>query len=121
MNGSSACPSARRPTAAFCANDLVALGLLQQMTRLGVTVPDDLAIVGYDDIEFAGAATVPLSSVRQPRQLLGRMAAELLLAESEADKEHVHQQVVFRPELVVRASSLSAIPPRRHRSGPRRR
>jgi LacI family transcriptional regulator len=102
-------PRARRPTAAFCANDLVALGLLQQMTRMGADVPGDLAIVGYDDIEFAGAAAVPLSSVRQPRQLLGRVAAELLLAESEAGQEHVHQQVVFRPELVVRTSSLAPI------------
>jgi LacI family transcriptional regulator len=101
-------PRARRPTAAFCANDLLALGLLQQMTRLGVDVPRQLAIVGYDDIEFAAAAAVPLSSVRQPRQLLGRTAAELLLAESEADDAHVHQQVLFHPELVVRASSISS-------------
>ena len=101
-------PRARRPTAAFCANDLLALGLLQQMTRLDVDVPRQLAIVGYDDIEFAAAAAVPLSSVRQPRQLLGRTAAELLLAESEADEAHVHQQVLFHPELVVRASSISA-------------
>jgi LacI family transcriptional regulator len=98
-------PRARRPTAAFCANDLLALGLLQQMTRLDVEVPGELAIVGYDDIEFAGAAAVPLSSVRQPRQLLGRTATELLFAESEADDAHVHQQVLFHPELVVRASS----------------
>ncbi len=99
-------PRARRPTAAFCANDLLALGLLQQMTRMGVDVPSELAIVGYDDIEFAGAAAVPLSSVRQPRELLGRTAAELLFAESDADEAHVHQQVVFHPELVVRASSI---------------
>ncbi len=99
-------PRARRPTAAFCANDLLALGLLQQMTRIGVDVPGELAIVGYDDIEFAGAAAVPLSSVRQPRQLLGRTAAELLFAESDADEAHVHQQVQFHPELVVRASSM---------------
>ena len=98
---------ARRPTAAFCSNDLVALGLLQQMTRMGVDVPGDLAIVGYDDIGFAGAAAVPLSSVRQPRELLGRTAAELLLAESKDLDDHVHQQVVFHPELVVRTSSLS--------------
>ena len=98
-------PRARRPTAAFCANDLLALGLLQQMTRLGVDVPADLAIVGYDDIEFASIAAIPLSSVRQPRDLLGRTAAELLLAESEADESHVHQEVLFDPELVVRASS----------------
>jgi LacI family transcriptional regulator len=99
-------PRARRPTAAFCANDLLALGLLQQMTRMGVDVPGELAIVGYDDIEFAGAAAVPLSSVRQPRQLLGRTAAELLFAESDSDEAHVHQQVLFHPELVVRASSI---------------
>ena len=100
-------PRARRPTAAFCANDLVALGLLQQMTRIGVDIPGDLAIVGYDDIAFAGAAAVPLSSVRQPRELLGRTAAQLLLAESKDLDGHVHQQVVFHPELVVRTSSLT--------------
>ena len=100
-------PRARRPTGAFCANDLLALGLLQQMTRTGRDVPGELAIVGYDDIWFAGAAAVPLSSVRQPRELLGRTAAELLLAESLDHDDHVHQQVVFHPELVVRTSSMS--------------
>jgi LacI family transcriptional regulator len=98
-------PRARRPTAAFCANDLLALGLLQQMTHVGIAVPGELAIVGYDDIEFASAAAVPLSSVRQPRDLLGRTAAELLLAESAADSTHVHQEVLFHPELVIRTSS----------------
>ena len=49
------------------------------MTQLGVRLPGDLAIVGYDDIDFAAAAAVPLRSVRQPRQLLGRTAAQLLL------------------------------------------
>lgn len=99
-------PQRIRPTAAFCANDLLALGLLQQMTIMGISVPGQLAIVGYDDIEFAGAAAVPLSSVRQPRELLGRTAADLVLAESDDGPDHVHQQVVFQPELVVRASSL---------------
>ena len=114
-------PRARRPTAAFCANDLLALGLLQQMTRMGVDVPGELAIVGYDDIEFAGAAAVPLSSVRQPRQLLGRTAAELLFAESDADEAHVHQQVLFHPELVVRASSIGpAVTAPRRRAPPAR-
>ena len=88
----------------MCANDLVALGLLQQCVRLGIRVPDDLAIVGYDDIEFAGAAAVPLTSVRQPRRRLGRVAAELLLDEA-ANPDHQHRQVQFTPELVVRAST----------------
>jgi LacI family transcriptional regulator len=101
-------PRARRPTAAFCANDVLALGLLQQMTQLGVAVPGELAIVGYDDIDFASAAAVPLSSVRQPRDLLGRTAAELLLAESEATETHEHHEVRFHPQLVVRASSVGA-------------
>jgi LacI family transcriptional regulator len=98
-------PASRRPTAAFCANDLLALGLLQQMVRLGLRVPEDLAIVGYDDIEFAEAAAVPLTSVSQPRQLLGRTAAELLLAEAREPDGHEHRQVMFDPELVVRAST----------------
>ena len=98
-------PKRRRPTAVFCANDLLALGLLQQMTQHGIRVPDDLAIVGYDDIEFAAAAAVPLTSVMQPRLLLGRTAAELLLEEAEGRPDHVHHHVEFAPELVVRQSS----------------
>lgn len=98
-------PTRRRPSAAFCANDLVALGLLQQTTQVGRRVPDDLAIVGFDDIDFAGAAAVPLSSVRQPRDELGRAAAGLLLEEA-TDPAHRHRALTFMPELVVRASSL---------------
>ncbi|MDT0186897.1 LacI family DNA-binding transcriptional regulator [Microbacterium sp. ARD31] len=95
----------RRPTAAFCANDLLALGLLQQLSTAGLAVPGDLAIVGYDDIDYAGAAAVPLTSVRQPRQELGRRAAELVLDEAE-NPAHLHQQLVFTPELVARRSTL---------------
>jgi LacI family transcriptional regulator len=98
-------PSATRPTAVFCANDLLALGLLQRVIGMGLRVPDDLAIVGYDDIEFAAAAAVPLTSVSQPRRLLGQTAARLLLAEAKADGEHQHEQLVFAPELMVRAST----------------
>ncbi len=94
----------RRPTSVFCANDLLALGLLQQLMQTGVSVPDDIAIVGYDDIEFAAAAAVPLTSVMQPRLRLGRTAAQLLVDES-ANSDHVHRHVEFMPELVVRQSS----------------
>ncbi|GAB2977946.1 LacI family transcriptional regulator [Amycolatopsis acidiphila] len=95
-----------RPTAVFCANDLLALGVLQAMVGAGVRVPRQMAIVGYDDIEFAAAAAVPLTSVRQPAKRLGHTAAGLLIAETRGDDEPVeHQQVVFTPELVVRDSS----------------
>ncbi len=104
-------PARRRPTAAFCGNDLLALGFLQQVMTHGWVVPDDISIVGYDDIEFAGAAAVPLTSVAQPRHELGYTAAKLLLAEpaggrqTPGEPEHHHQQVQFTPELVVRSST----------------
>ncbi|MEN8654914.1 LacI family DNA-binding transcriptional regulator [Streptomyces sp. 21So2-11] len=100
---------ADRPTAAFCANDLLALGVLQEMYAAGVRVPQDMAIVGYDDIEFAAAAAVPLTSVRQPAVAMGTLAAELLLEEIEStpERSHQHRRVVLQPELVVRRSSLA--------------
>ena len=98
-------PTGRRPTAVFCANDLLALGVLQEMTASRIRVPDSISIVGYDDIDFAAAAAVPLSSVRQPRHLLGRTAAQLLLDEALGEASHQHRQVVFEPELVIRQSS----------------
>src|SRR5690606_2825181 len=91
--------------AAFCANDLLALGVLQGLTRQRVRVPGDIALVGYDDIDFAAAAAVPLSSVRQPRQRLGRAAAELLMDAANHPDSHQHRQVVFDPVLLVRESS----------------
>ncbi len=102
---------ATRPTAAFAANDLVALGLLQGCTTHGLRVPDDLAIVGYDDISFAAAAAVPLSSIRQPREQLGVRAAELLFEEIEVVESgttHRHQHVRFTPDLVARRSTTGA-------------
>ena len=96
----------RRPTAVFCANDLLALGVLQALFTAGVDVPREMAIVGYDDIEFASAAAVPLTSVRQPAATMGSLAAELLLEETDAGGTHEHRQVVLQPELVVRGSTL---------------
>ena len=91
-----------RPTGIFCANDLLALGVLQEMTLHRIAVPEDIAIVGYDDVDFAAAAAVPLSSVRQPRHQLGRAAAQLLIEEALGDGTHRHRQVVFEPDLVIR-------------------
>lgn len=100
--------AARRPTGVFCANDLLALGVLQPLYMAGVRVPHDLALVGYDDIEFAAAATVPLTSVRQPALTIGARATELLLRElSDGTAAHRHEHLVLQPELVVRQSTLA--------------
>lgn len=95
-----------RPSTVFCANDLLAFGVLQALYAADIAVPDDVALVGYDDIEFAAAAAVPLSSVRQPAVQMGRTAAALLLEETGEDPDtHVHQRVVLQPELVARQST----------------
>ncbi|AEG43275.1 LacI family DNA-binding transcriptional regulator [Isoptericola variabilis] len=90
-----------RPTAIFCVNDLVALGSLRVLRRAGFSVPDDVAVVGYDDVTFAAELATPLTSVRQPTHELGVRAADLLLRPGDAEPEHV----MFQPTLVVRESS----------------
>jgi LacI family transcriptional regulator len=101
----------RRPSAVFCANDLLALGVLQALYAAGVSVPGEMAIIGYDDIEFAAAAAVPLSSVRQPSEQMGRIAAGLLLEEAGDDPAgHQHRGVVLEPELIVRDSTGAVDP-----------
>lgn len=95
-----------RPEAVFAANDLLALGLLQAFgLKNSPRVPEDIAIVGYDDIAFAQSAVVPLTSVKQPAALLGTTALELLIDEIENPADHQHRQVTFQPELVVRNST----------------
>jgi LacI family transcriptional regulator len=94
-----------RPNGVFCANDLLAFGLVQALLQHGVRVPEDIAVVGYDDIELADAASVPLTSVSQPRHALGRTGAELLLEEA-TDPHHEHRHILFPPELVARASTV---------------
>ncbi|MFI6905429.1 LacI family DNA-binding transcriptional regulator [Nonomuraea sp. NPDC050394] len=93
------------PDAVFCANDLLALGVLRGLTQLGVRIPDDVALMGYDDIDFASASAVSLTSIRQPTYQLGKVATELLLDECDRPGAHAHQQIVFQPELVVREST----------------
>ncbi len=97
-------PVDQRPTAAFAGNDLVALGLLQALASRRVRVPQEMALIGYDDIAFAAGAAVPLSSIAQPRHEIGRRAMELLLAEA-GDPDRPKERVVLDPTLVVRRST----------------
>ena len=97
--------AADRPDAVFAANDLLAVGLLQGLSLMAdLRVPDDIALIGYDDIDFASATVVPLSSIRQPASLIGYTAVDVLLAELGDGTDH-ERNVRFQPELVVRAST----------------
>ncbi|MCU1413471.1 MAG: LacI family transcriptional regulator [Microbacteriaceae bacterium] len=97
--------AAERPDAVFAANDLIAMGVLQALNMQGVLhVPHDIALIGYDDIDFASAAVVPMSSIRQPSAMIGGTAVEILLEEA-ADPTLAPRQIVFQPELVIREST----------------
>ena len=97
-----------RPDAIFAANDLLAMGVLQALMMQGdVRVPDDIALIGYDDIDFASAAVVPLSSIRQPAALIGYTAVDLLLKEADSADDAERERVIFQPELVVRGSTAA--------------
>ena len=99
-------PADQRPDAVFAANDLLAVGVLQAFSLMaGVRVPEDIALIGYDDIDFAAATVVPLSSIRQPARLIGYAAVDLLLKELAGSGEGDERAVRFRPELVVREST----------------
>ena len=90
-----------RPDAVFAANDLLAVGLLQAFSfGSSIRVPEDIAMVGYDDIDFASSAVVPFTSIRQPARLMGEAAMRLL-----AEPPDEPRQVRFAPELIVRAST----------------
>ncbi len=94
------------PTAILCCNDSTAVGVLRGLRRSGVRVPDEMSVVGYDDVSFASELSPALTTVRQPTYALGRAAAELLLAEDEP--AHAHEELVFAPKLIVRDSTAHA-------------
>jgi LacI family transcriptional regulator len=104
-----------RPTAVFCTNDLLALGMERIAVESGVRVPSQLGIVGYDDIRFASTSLVPLTTVRNPSFELGYEATKLVIDEATNTTEHAHRRLMFEPELVVRSST--AAPSRNGRTG----
>ena len=97
-------PAPGRPTAIATAVDLLAIGVLQGLLSAGVRVPDEVSLVGYDDIPFTAQLSVPLTSVARPHQEMGRAAAGLLLQVVDG-QEPATRHVVLAPELVVRSST----------------
>ncbi|KTR40737.1 LacI family transcriptional regulator [Curtobacterium oceanosedimentum] len=101
-------PAADRPDAVFAANDLLAIGLEQAFLMSGtIRVPQDVAILGYDDIAFAQSAIVPLSSIRQPAYELGHRSVQTL-ARQFTGSDRAPVQLEFLPELVQRQSTAPA-------------
>ena len=95
-------------SAVMCVNDMLALGALLAMQERGTRVPEDIALVGYDDADFSRALNPSLTTVRQPSFDMGVAAARLLLR---ADGRPAGEHVAFEPRLVVRASSTRVSTP----------
>lgn len=93
-----------RPTAIFAANDLQALGVYDAARTLGLRVPEDLSVVGFDDLVFTQWSDPPLTTVRQPLLRLGVTAAELLLDLADG-RELEHDRIELPTKLVVRGST----------------
>ena len=98
----------RRPTAVMCSNDLLALGILLEFSQRGVDVPSDISVVGFDDLSWAESVAVPLTTVRQPREELGRLAVRLLIDEIDHRDRHTHRHELLQPELIVRGTTAPA-------------
>ena len=92
-------------SALFCFNDMVAIGALQASRELGLDVPRDLAIVGYDDIPMAALVTPALTTVRVEVEDMGRIATQLLIDRLEGCAQGC-ENILTQPELVVRASAI---------------
>lgn len=92
-----------RPTAVFVASDVVAFGAVQAIHRHGLRIPEDIAVVGFDDVPLANYCTPPLTTVRMPTAEMGRRAGELLLKRIAGQPTERH--LMLETELVVRASS----------------
>ncbi|MCP2073318.1 UNVERIFIED_ORG: LacI family repressor for deo operon, udp, cdd, tsx, nupC, and nupG [Pseudomonas lini] len=97
---------ADRPSALFCENDEMAIGALTRIKQMGLRVPEDISLVGFDDIPFAAYCDPPLTTISQPAEIFGQKAVEMLIALIE--KKPIAERHVLLPfELTVRGSTAA--------------
>jgi DNA-binding LacI/PurR family transcriptional regulator len=95
------------PTAVFACNDLCAAGTLQALSELGISVPDEVSIVGFDDTPFSASLQPPLTTIRMPIQEMGALAVELLVNIIE-DRKPTTQQHCLPVSLTLRSSTSTS-------------
>ena len=96
-------PPDMRPQAIFALSDIMAIGLLHGAHELGLSIPGDLSVIGYDDIELARYTFPPLTTVRQPAAEIGAAAARAIIDHLDGDTP-LPLAVALQPELIVRQS-----------------
>jgi LacI family purine nucleotide synthesis repressor len=90
-----------KPTAVFCFNDTMALGLMSRLQQRGIKIPDEISVIGYDNIETSEYFSPPLTTIHQPKRRVGKNAFEILL-ERIRNKEHERRVFEMHPEVVER-------------------
>lgn len=93
------------PTAIVCFNDQQALGVMMALKQLNIRVPDDISIIGNDDIYYAKIYPVPLTTIRAPQHEIGKIAAEILIRNIESSKQFLPEKVILETEFIIRESS----------------
>jgi len=94
-----------RPTAIVCYNDEMALKILHVIRELGLKVPEDFSIVGYDNSHLAEASEVQLTTINHPKEKMGLEAAQWLVDTIEGNQEKIAQSIIYEPELIIRKST----------------
>ncbi len=97
------------PSAVFCYNDLVAIGLINALQQLGITVPDQVSVLGFDDIEISAFLSIPLTTVRVPAYDIGRKAAEMLIKQIQQPEQFLNERLILEAELIERKSSTKKL------------
>ncbi|MGO4376348.1 LacI family DNA-binding transcriptional regulator, partial [Paenibacillus sp. MCAF20] len=95
-----------RPTAVFCCNDLLAIGALRAAKEIGLRIPQDCSIIGFDDTVLASVTDPPLTTVAQPIEQMGKIAVQLLVRNI-GQRGELPERIVLRPELSVRHSTMA--------------
>jgi LacI family transcriptional regulator len=95
----------KKPTAVFAANDLLALGAIQAIKEEGLSVPSDIAVVGFDDIEFASLPEIQLTTVAQPKYEMGKLAFETLIKQLKGEGNKIGKKILLDPELIIRGTT----------------
>jgi len=98
-----------RFTALFAYNDILAIGAIRAIREAGLRVPEDISVVGFDDIREAAYQFPSLTTIHQPLRKMGEIAAETLVQRIEGRRDHP-RQILIEPELVARESTAKAVP-----------
>ncbi|MBD1576721.1 MULTISPECIES: substrate-binding domain-containing protein [Vibrio] len=93
----------KKPSAVFCFNDIMALGLMSRLQEKDLRVPEDISVIGYDNIDLSPYFSPPLTTIHQPKRRLGKTAIEILL-ERIKDKAHAKQVFEMVPEIIERST-----------------